>query len=311
MKKLLFLPLIIAFGMVILVGGTSASSTGWEDLDNSEEETETGISGTLKGSPVASPDAGTYTSTQSVTLSVSGASSIRYTTNGSTPTCSSTEYTSAISVSSTTTIKAISCYPNNELSDVASFTYTISIPTSSPRSSPGPSTTPAPKEETSEETTEETEKEEITHEEKEVGTSSYYRESEKEKEIEIGNLRLEDDRLERIKRTANSLLSVVEDDSDEKKNIREALSAVIERIEELQAIKEQQIKEKEEELIQTRQRRVFAEQDEGLERVKQTAASLIVVTENIEGTETIRGSLQTLIEMAQSLQERIKARLTE
>ena len=58
--------------------------------------------------PTFSPAAGTYTSAQSVTISdaTSGAT-IYYTTNGTTPTTSSTEYTGPITVSSTETLEAI------------------------------------------------------------------------------------------------------------------------------------------------------------------------------------------------------------
>ncbi len=132
MKKTLIFLFVIALGLVIFTGNVLASETEWEDLDSTEEELETGIGGTLIMSPVASPVAGTYTSTQSVTLTASGIDSIRYTTNGSTPTCSSAQYTGAISVSSSMTIKAISCYPNNNESSVASFVYTISTPASTP-----------------------------------------------------------------------------------------------------------------------------------------------------------------------------------
>ena len=61
--------------------------------------------------PTDSPGAGSYGSTQSVTLSDAGASTILYTTNGSTPACPATGtlYTGAISVAATTTIKAIGC----------------------------------------------------------------------------------------------------------------------------------------------------------------------------------------------------------
>lgn len=82
--------------------------------------------------PVASPVAGSYTSNQSVTLT--GASLIRYTTNGATPACDSgtPQYSSAISVTSSQTIKAISCYLEGDgtysHSNVSSFTYTINIP---------------------------------------------------------------------------------------------------------------------------------------------------------------------------------------
>jgi len=86
------------------------------------------IESTVIAAPVASPAAGTYTSARSVTLTAAGSSSIRYTVDGSTPDCTitGTTYSGAISVSSTKTIKAISCYPNSATSSVASFAYTIS-----------------------------------------------------------------------------------------------------------------------------------------------------------------------------------------
>ena len=58
--------------------------------------------------PTFSPAGGTYTSTQTVTIAdtTSGAT-IYYTTNGTTPTTSSTQYTTPISVSSTETLQAI------------------------------------------------------------------------------------------------------------------------------------------------------------------------------------------------------------
>ena len=79
--------------------------------------------------PVASPDAGTYTSAQSVTLSTttSGAT-IYYTIDGSTPTASSTLYGGAISVATTETIKAIAVKSGMSNSDVMSKTYTINLP---------------------------------------------------------------------------------------------------------------------------------------------------------------------------------------
>lgn len=75
--------------------------------------------------PTFSPEAGTYTSTQSVTLACeTDGATIYYTTDDSTPTSSSAVYTSAISVSETTTIKAIAKKDDN-YSSVASATYTI------------------------------------------------------------------------------------------------------------------------------------------------------------------------------------------
>jgi hypothetical protein len=76
--------------------------------------------------PTFSPDAGTYTSAQNVTISTatSGAT-IYYTTDGTTPTTSSSVYSSAIPVSTTTTIKAIATATGYDNSSVASATYTI------------------------------------------------------------------------------------------------------------------------------------------------------------------------------------------
>ncbi len=81
-------------------------------------------------SPTFSPGAGTFSSAQSVTLfdTTSGAT-IYYTTNGNTPTTSSTKYTgSAIAVPSTETIKAIAVASDDTNSAVASATYTINLP---------------------------------------------------------------------------------------------------------------------------------------------------------------------------------------
>jgi len=79
--------------------------------------------------PTFSPAAGTYTSTQSVTISdsTSGAS-IFYTTDGSTPTTSSTPYSGAISVAVTTTVKAIASKSGFSNSAVGSALYTITAP---------------------------------------------------------------------------------------------------------------------------------------------------------------------------------------
>ena len=99
---------------------------------------ETGISGTLVAAPTFSPAAGTYTATQSVTLTSAGTTGICYTVDGTTPVCSAlgttcttgTLYSSAVSVASTKTVTAISCYSNNRQSSTASAVYTISVATS-------------------------------------------------------------------------------------------------------------------------------------------------------------------------------------
>lgn len=79
--------------------------------------------------PTFSPAAGTYTSAQTVAISdATTGATIYYTTDGSTPTTSSTQYTGTISVKSTETIKAIAAATGFSTSAVASATYTINLP---------------------------------------------------------------------------------------------------------------------------------------------------------------------------------------
>ena len=78
--------------------------------------------------PTFYPAAGAYKSAQTVKLAdkATAGLEIYYTTNGQTPTASSTKYTSAgIKVSSTETIKAIAVAKGDSPSPVASATYTI------------------------------------------------------------------------------------------------------------------------------------------------------------------------------------------
>lgn len=76
--------------------------------------------------PSFSPAQGTYTSAQNVTISTeTEGATIYYTLDGTAPTVNSSVYSSAISVSETTTIKAIAVKDGNNNSAVASATYTI------------------------------------------------------------------------------------------------------------------------------------------------------------------------------------------
>ena len=79
--------------------------------------------------PSFSPPAGNYTSTQTVTISDSTTdATIYYTTNGTTPTTSSTVYAGPITVSSTETLEAVAVATGYSQSGVATATYMITLP---------------------------------------------------------------------------------------------------------------------------------------------------------------------------------------
>ena len=81
--------------------------------------------------PDFSPGGGTYSSPQSVKLSSKTPDAvIYYTTNGSTPTPTSTQYTGPITVSNTETIKTIAVSPTLGTSVVSAASYVIQGTTS-------------------------------------------------------------------------------------------------------------------------------------------------------------------------------------
>jgi sugar lactone lactonase YvrE len=80
--------------------------------------------------PTFNPMAGTYTTIQSVSISdTTPGTTIYFTTDGTTPTTSSTVYSSAINVSATETLKAIATASGYGTSAVGSALYTINLPT--------------------------------------------------------------------------------------------------------------------------------------------------------------------------------------
>ena len=89
--------------------------------------------------PTYSPAAGTFTTSTSVTITTTtGGATIRYTTNGTTPSSTvGTVYSSAVSITSTSTLQAIAYETGLTNSAVASGVYTIQCATSDLQSGGG------------------------------------------------------------------------------------------------------------------------------------------------------------------------------
>ena len=105
-------------GQVLVTGGADTDGTAWATA-------ELFTLGTT-ATPTFNPVAGPYTGAQSVTIACATSGSIiYYTTDGSTPTASSTHYTGAITVNATMTLKAIAIASGNYDSAVASAAYTL------------------------------------------------------------------------------------------------------------------------------------------------------------------------------------------
>ena len=90
-------------------------------------------SGTTVATPTFSPAAGTYSSTQTVTISdLTSGATIYYTTDGTTPTTGSAIYSSAITVSATETLEAFATASGYTNSALGSAAYTIGASSSPP-----------------------------------------------------------------------------------------------------------------------------------------------------------------------------------
>jgi len=86
------------------------------------------IGGVAPSAPVFTPAGGTYTSAQSVTITSSGSTSIRYTSDGSTPSATvGTVYSGPVSIGASGTLKAVGINTTG-VSPVTTGAYTINIP---------------------------------------------------------------------------------------------------------------------------------------------------------------------------------------
>ena len=119
------------FGIIALIAVIGFMTLPLTGCGDPKDETKTVVA--TVATPTANPGAGTYTAAQSVTLSTTTeGATIYYTTDGTDPTTSSTEYSSAISISATTTLKAFAVKDGMTDSDVLTAAYTINLPVSIP-----------------------------------------------------------------------------------------------------------------------------------------------------------------------------------
>lgn len=82
------------------------------------------VSVEYKYSAPSLPTTGIFTTTKNITIGTVSGADVYYTTDGTTPTNSSTKYTDAFDVTATTTVKAIAIDGDGLVSPVASATYT-------------------------------------------------------------------------------------------------------------------------------------------------------------------------------------------
>jgi len=126
---------ILCLGAYVL---TANASTYEGSLTTGIDSNNGNMDGIVIAAPTVSPAAGTYNSTQSVTLVAAGSTAICYTTDDSTPSCANattctngTKYSSAISVAASATVKSLACYNNNSSGPVASSAYSLVCATTS------------------------------------------------------------------------------------------------------------------------------------------------------------------------------------
>lgn len=112
-----------------IISGFTYDSEASKVIFDTAHFTQFDIDTTAPAKPTATPSAGDYSSDQSVALAssddLSGLDKIYYTTDGSTPDKTKTEYTNTITVDRDMTIKAIAYDKAGNASDILEAVYTI------------------------------------------------------------------------------------------------------------------------------------------------------------------------------------------
>ena len=128
-------------GSVTITVNTTLQAIAYDDAHDDSSITSANYSIAPVPAPTFSPSGGTYTTTQSVTITDDfGFASVRYTTDGNTPTENyGTLYSGPVTISSPTTLKAIAYADGHNDSPVTSSFYAFP-PAPAPVFSPAPGT---------------------------------------------------------------------------------------------------------------------------------------------------------------------------
>ncbi len=119
-----FLPLVSIFTCILVGGGISPVHA------NSTPAT---VTVSIVELPSFTPPGGMYADAQTVVLHAATALQVRYTVDGTNPTCSTgTVYTDPVPVASSLTLKAISCHTGGHTSAIVSHLYTIGTSSAQP-----------------------------------------------------------------------------------------------------------------------------------------------------------------------------------
>ncbi len=133
---------------IVLAQAIDVDAAGYDHLSGNGRADAMDSLDAIAGTPVADPAGGSYSSSQSVTLTSRNDTEIRYTVDGSDPTGTSTLYSGPITIDSNTTLKALAFGTYD--SDIMTESYTIDAATPTPTPtgtltpSPTPSDTPTP-----------------------------------------------------------------------------------------------------------------------------------------------------------------------
>ncbi len=113
------IPVLLFTALILLTGCQGGGAAG----------TVPPVTTPQTGAPTFSVTPGAYTTLQSVAIAdATPGAAIYYTTNGATPTLSSSLYKAPLAIATTTTLKALAAAPGDTISSVSQAAYTINFP---------------------------------------------------------------------------------------------------------------------------------------------------------------------------------------